>query len=152
AVVDSLPRQMFVGTAAGGVWKTVNNGTTWTAVFDHEECLSIGDVAVAPSHPDQVWVGTGEANPRNSVSWGNGVYKSIDGGQTWQHVGLSETAHISRILIHPQNPDIAYVAALGRLWAAHRERGLYKTLDGGRNWNKIAFIDENTGLIDLAMD
>jgi photosystem II stability/assembly factor-like uncharacterized protein len=152
AVVENQPRRMFVGTAAGGVWKTVNNGTTWTPLCDQQECLSIGDVAVAPSNPDHVWVGTGEANPRNSVSWGNGVYRSTDGGATWQHLGLEETAHVSRILIHPQNPEIVYVAALGRLWAANRQRGLYKTVDGGRSWNKIAHVDDNTGIIDLAMD
>jgi photosystem II stability/assembly factor-like uncharacterized protein len=152
AVVEQQPRRFYVGTAAGGVWKTVNNGTTWTPILDRQDCLSIGDVAVAASNPEHVWVGTGEANPRNSVSWGNGVYRSTDGGASWQHVGLEQTAHVSRILIHPQNPDIVYVAALGRLWAPSSERGLFKTTDGGRSWNKIAFLDENTGIIDLAMD
>jgi len=152
AVDEAKPKRLYVGAANGGVWKTTNNGTTWTPVFDGQSHLSIGDVAVAPSNADIVWVGTGEANARNSVSWGNGVYKSLDGAKTWQHVGLEATAHIGRIVIHPQNPDVVYVAALGRLWAANRERGVYKTMDGGRTWRQVAFVDENTGFVDLAMD
>ena len=152
AVDEAKPKRLYVGAANGGVWKTTNNGTTWTPVFDGQSHLSIGDVAVAPSNADIVWVGTGEANARNSVSWGNGVYKSLDGAKTWQHAGLEATAHIGRIVIHPQNPDVVYVAALGRLWAANRERGVYKTMDGGRTWRQVAFVDENTGFVDLAMD
>jgi photosystem II stability/assembly factor-like uncharacterized protein len=152
AVAEAKPKCMYVGAANGGAWKTTNNGTTWTPVFDGQSHLAIGDVAVAPSNADIVWVGTGEANARNSVSWGNGVYKSLDGAKTWQHVGLEATAHIGRIVIHPQNPDVVYVAALGRMWAANRERGIYKTMDGGKSWRQVAFVDEDTGFIDLAMD
>ena len=116
AVDEAKPKRLYVGAANGGVWKTTNNGTTWTPVFDGQSHLSIGDVAVAPSNADIVWVGTGEANARNSVSWGNGVYKSLDGAKTWQHVGLEATAHIGRIVIHPQNPDVVYAGTDGRLY------------------------------------
>jgi photosystem II stability/assembly factor-like uncharacterized protein len=152
AVIENRPKQMYVASASGGLWKTVNNGTTWTAVFDEQNTSSLGCVAVSGVNPDVVWVGTGEANPRNSVSWGDGVYQSTDGGKTWQHRGLSESAHIGRIVIHPNNPDLVYVAALGRLWGPNKERGLYKTLDGGQSWRQVKFIDENTGFIDLVMD
>jgi photosystem II stability/assembly factor-like uncharacterized protein len=152
AVVEREPKRIFVGTASGGLWKTVNNGTTWTPIFDHEGTASIGDVAVAPSDSKVVWVGTGESNARNSVSWGNGVYRSTDGGATWKHCGLGETAHISRIVVHPQSPDVAYVAALGRLWGPNSERGLFRTDDGGQTWRHLAYFDDDTGLIDLAMD
>lgn len=152
AVAESRPRTMYVGTAAGGLWKTVNNGTTWKAVFEHETTASVGDVAVAPSNPDVVWVGTGEANPRNSVSWGDGVYRSVDGGKTWQRRGLRETAHIGRVLIHPASPDLVYVAALGRVWGANRLRGVFKTADGGQSWQNVFYVNDDTGAIDLAMD
>jgi photosystem II stability/assembly factor-like uncharacterized protein len=152
AVVDNRPATLYVGASSGGVWKTVNNGTTWMPVFDGERTASIGDVAVAPSNPDIVWVGTGESNPRNSVAWGDGVYKSTDAGKTWQHVGLKDTAHIGRIVIHPKNPDIVYIAALGHLWGPNKERGVFKTVDAGKTWELVKFINEDTGFIDLAMD
>lgn len=152
AVVESRPSTIYVATASAGVWKTVNNGTTWSPLFDKQPVSAIGDVTVAPSNPAIVWVGTGEANPRNSVSWGNGVYQSNDGGKTWFHMGLAETQHISRIVIHPTNPDIVYVAAMGHFWAANPERGIYKTIDGGKSWQLIKFLNEDTGFIDLAMD
>jgi photosystem II stability/assembly factor-like uncharacterized protein len=152
AVVEKKPRQMYLATASGGLWKTVNNGTTWTPVFEHENTASLGAVAVAPSNPEIVWVGTGEANPRNSVGWGDGVYQSTDGGRRWQHRGLRETAHIGRIVIHPTNPDVVYVAALGRLWGPNKQRGIYRTRDGGRHWRLVLFLDEDTGCIDLALD
>src|SRR5207247_8828218 len=107
---------------------------------------------VSQSNPNVVWVGAGEANPRNSVTWGDGVYRSIDGGKTWQHMGLKETRHIGRIVIHPTNPDIVYVAALGRLWGPNPERGLYKTTDAGKTWQHVLKLDENTGCIDVASD
>ena len=132
AVYEKEPRIMYVASASGGLWKTVNNGTTWTPVFERRRTISLGAVAVAASNPDIVWVGTGEANVRNSVSWGDGVYKSLDGGKTWQHMGLTQTQHIGRIVIHPTQPDIVYVAALGKLWGANAERGLFKTSDGGK--------------------
>jgi photosystem II stability/assembly factor-like uncharacterized protein len=152
AVVESRPATMYVASASGGLWKTVNNGTTFTPVFERAGTVSLGAVAVAASNPDIVWVGTGEANARNSVSWGDGVYKSTDAGKTWTNMGLKESAHVGRIVIHPRAPDIVYVAALGRLWGANKERGLYKTRDGGKTWEQIKFLDEDTGFIDLAMD
>ncbi len=152
AVVESRPTTFYVATASGGLWKTSNNGTTWVPVFEREATVSLGAVAVARSNPDIVWVGTGEANARNSVTWGDGVYKSTDGGKTWHHAGLRDTRHIGRIVIHPTNPDVVYVAALGHVWAPNEERGLYKTADGGKTWRRVKFLDAETGFIDLAMD
>jgi photosystem II stability/assembly factor-like uncharacterized protein len=152
AVVESNPDVVYVGAASGGVWKTVNRGVTWKPIFDTQETSTIGDITVAPSNPDVVWVGTGEPNNRQSSSWGNGVYKSNDGGKTWKSMGLSDTHHIGRIVIHTENPDIVYVAALGHLWGPNKERGLYKSTDGGKTWINTKFIDENTGFVDVAID
>jgi len=152
AVVESNPSIVYVGMASGGVWKTVNGGTTWEPLFDNQPVSTIGDVTVAPSDPSIVWVGSGEPNNRQSSSWGNGVYKSSDAGKTWQHMGLTETQSIGRIVIHPTNPDIVYVAAVGRLWGPSRERGVYKTTDGGRSWTNVLFINQDTGVVDIAMD
>src|SRR5262249_13499311 len=139
----------WVATASGGLLKTTNNGVTFEHQFDHENTVSIGDVAVAPSNKDIVWVGTGENNPRNSVSYGDGVYKSTDGGKTWKNMGLKKSFQIGRIAIHPTNPDIVYVGALGRLYGPGGERGLYKTSDGGKNWERVLPVDERTGIIDI---
>jgi len=152
AVVESNPNTVFVGVASGGVWKTTNNGTTWTPVFDKESVSTIGDIAVAPSDPSVVWVGTGEPNNRQSSSWGDGAYKSVDGGKTWQNMGLRGTRHIGRIVIHPRNPDVLYVAALGHLWGPNAERGVYKTADGGKTWSQVLKINDDTGVSDIAMD
>ncbi len=152
AVVEASPSTIYAATASGGLWKTINNGTTWDPLFDNQEVSSIGDVTLAPSNPDIVWVGTGEANNRQSSSWGNGVYKSTDGGKTWANMGLKDSHHIGRIVIHPTNPDIVYVAAGGHLWGPNKERGLFKTSDGGKTWVNTKFIDENTGFTDVAMD
>jgi photosystem II stability/assembly factor-like uncharacterized protein len=152
AVVESNPNIVFVGVAAGGVWKTINNGTTWEPVFDKEAVSTIGDIAIAPSDPSVVWVGSGEPNNRQSSSWGDGVYKSLDGGKTWQKMGLAATHHIGRIVIHPRNPDVVYVAALGHLWGPNPERGVYKTTDGGKSWTQVLKINEDTGVSDIAMD
>ncbi len=152
AVVESDPATFYVGTATGGVWKTTNAGITFEPLFDGEATASVGDVTVAPSNPNVVWLGSGEPQNRQSSPWGNGVYRSTDAGRTWQHLGLENTHHISRIAVHPTNPDVAYVAAMGHLWGANPERGVYKTTDGGRTWQHVLFVDDNTGAIDLAMD
>jgi photosystem II stability/assembly factor-like uncharacterized protein len=152
AVVESNPNIVFVGVASGGVWKTTNNGTTWTPVFDKEAVSTIGDIAIAPSDPSVVWVGTGEPNNRQSSSWGDGAYKSLDGGKTWQRMGLAATHHIGRIVIHPRNPDVVYVAAEGHLWGPNAERGVYKTTDGGKTWSQVLKINDDTGVSDIAMD
>jgi photosystem II stability/assembly factor-like uncharacterized protein len=149
AVADSKQSTWFAGTGGGGVWKTENAGTTWKSVFDHAGTVSIGDIAIAPSNPDIVWVGTGEENARNSVQWGDGVYRSLDGGETFQNMGLSESFQIGHIEIHPKNPDIVYVAALGKLWGENEERGVYKTTDGGKTWERVLFLDSKTGCIDV---
>ena len=152
AAVESNPSIVFVGVASGGVWKTVNNGITWEAVFDKEGVSTIGDIAIAPSDPSIVWVGTGEPNNRQSSSWGDGTYKSTDGGKTWKNMGLAETRHIGRVVIHPKNSDVVYVAALGHLWGANPDRGVYKTTDGGKTWNQVLKISNDTGVSDIAMD
>jgi photosystem II stability/assembly factor-like uncharacterized protein len=152
AVVESDPHTFYVGTASGGLLKTRNGGTTWESLFDNEAVSTIGDVTVAPSDPSVVWVGTGEPNNRQSSSWGNGVYRSTDAGATFQHVGLAETHHIARIAVHPNDPNTAYVAAVGRLWGPSKERGVYKTTDGGKTWTNVLFVNEDTGVVDIAMD
>jgi photosystem II stability/assembly factor-like uncharacterized protein len=152
AVVESKPAVHYIGAAAGGVWKTSDNGLSWTAVFNGTPNASIGAVAVSPSNPAVVWAGTGEANPRNSVSWGNGVFVSRNGGQTWQHAGLVETHHIGKIVIHPRDPDHVYVAALGHLWGANPQRGVFCTRDGGKTWEHVLKLDSDTGCVDLVMD
>jgi photosystem II stability/assembly factor-like uncharacterized protein len=152
AIVENNPETFYVATAGGGVWKTTDGGTTFAPVFDDQPTLSTGSVAVCQAKPEVVYVGTGEGNPRNSVSWGNGVYKSADGGKTWKHCGLADTRHIGRVVVHPTDPDVAYVAALGHFWGPNKERGLYKTTDGGKTWKNVKFLDENTGFVDLQMD
>ncbi len=152
AVVESNPNIVFVGMASGGVWKTTNNGTTWEPVFDKEGVSTIGDLAIAPSDPSIVWMGSGEPNNRQSSSWGNGIYKSLDGGKTWQKMGLEATHHIGRVVIHPRSPDVVYAAALGHLWGPNAERGVYKTTDGGKTWSQVLKINEDTGVSDIAMD
>ena len=150
--VEGNPSIIYVGAATGGVWKTDNNGTTWFPVFDAEPNLSIGDIAIAPSNPDIVWVGTGEANQRQSTSYGGGIFKSTDAAKGWTAMGLGDSGTIGRIVIDPKNPDVVYVAAAGDLFKSNPERGLYKTTDGGRSWTKSKFIDADTGFIDVAMD
>lgn len=142
---------IYVATASGGVWKTENEGTTWEPVFERELSSSIGDIALAPSDHRIIWVGTGEANIFRSSHPGCGVYKSTDGGQTWKHMGLTDTNTIARIIIHPKNPEVVYVAASGHEWTYNQERGVYKTKDGGQTWTKVLFVNEQTGAIDLAL-
>ncbi len=145
-------RVIYAGSASGGVWKTDNAGTTWTPAFQDGGFSSIGDVAVAPSDPDVVWVGTGERNSLRSNGWGDGVYRSTDGGRTWKHMGLDETREIGRIVIDPRNPDVVYVAALGHLWGPNPERGIYRTNDAGRTWKRLLFVDDTTGFVNLKID
>jgi photosystem II stability/assembly factor-like uncharacterized protein len=132
----------------------VNNGTTWTVRFDDlDDVVSIGDIAINPNNAETVWVGSGENNNRQSGSWGNGVYKSIDGGHTWKNMGLGASKHIARIIVDPVDHDVVYVASLGSLWGPGGDRGVYKTTDGGLNWTKTSLpVDENTGATELVMD
>jgi photosystem II stability/assembly factor-like uncharacterized protein len=150
--VPSNPSILYVASASGGLWKSTNRGHTWTAVFDTMAVSTFGDVALAPSNPEIVYAGTGEQNNRQSTSWGNGVYRSDDGGRTWHHLGLEETRHIGKLEIHPSNPDIAYVAALGNLWKSSSVRGVFRTRDGGRSWDRVLYVDAYTGAVDLVMD
>jgi photosystem II stability/assembly factor-like uncharacterized protein len=151
SVFDADPSTYWVATASGGLLKTVNNGVTFEHQFDREATVSIGDVCVAPSNRDVVWVGTGENNPRNSVSYGDGLYKSTDGGKTWKNMGLKKTFQVGKIIVHPKNPDIVYVGALGRLYGPNEERGLFKTTDGGKTWERIFYVDDKTGVVDMRM-
>ncbi|HEY0513512.1 MAG TPA: hypothetical protein VGH73_16500 [Thermoanaerobaculia bacterium] len=152
AAVESNPNLVYIGAASGGVWKSMNGGLSWTPVFDDQPVASIGAVAVDPSNPDVVWVGTGEGNPRNSASVGDGIYRSPDGGRTWVHLGLEKTERIDRIVVHPTNPDVVWVAALGQEWGENPERGIFKTTDGGKTWNRVLYVNPRTGAADLAID
>jgi len=150
--VPGDPNIVYVATGAGGIFKTTNGGMNWTPIFDRQTSISIGDIALEPGNPDVIWVGTGESNVRNSVSFGDGVYKSTDGGKTWKNMGLRDTNTISKIVINPRNPDIAYVAAVGHTWGANEERGVFMTTDGGKTWTKTLYIDQFHGASDLAID
>jgi photosystem II stability/assembly factor-like uncharacterized protein len=150
--VPGDPNVVYVASASGGLWKTTNGGVTWKPIFERQGTFSIGDIALAPSNPEVVWVGTGESNVRNSVSFGDGVYKSTDGGKTWQHMGLTDTERISAIAINPQNPDIVYIGALGHAFGPNDERGVFMTTDGGKTWTKTLFIDNQHGVADLEID
>ncbi|MFO7980639.1 MAG: hypothetical protein R6V00_07395 [Candidatus Aminicenantes bacterium] len=150
--VEGVPgdaSMVYVGTASGGVWKTTNGGTTWEPIFDGQPAASIGDIALEPGNPDVVYVGTGESNVRNSVSFGNGVYKSTDGGNSWRYLGLKDTEHISRIVINPHNPDVVYVGAVGRAFGPNPARGVFVSRDGGRNWEKTLYKDQWHGISDM---
>lgn len=148
----NVGKLMYAAAASGGVWKSTNAGTTWEPIFDKEGSSSIGDIAIASTNPGIVWVGTGESNNQRSSSWGDGVYKSENGGKTWQHMGLRSSQHIGRIVVHPTNPNIVYVASVGPLWASGGERGLYKTTDGGKTWKQMLQISEHTGVTDVVLD
>lgn len=152
AVLEKRPAVCYAAAATGGLWKTSNNGTTWEPMFDHEDVVSIGTVAIAQDNADLVWVGTGENNNRQSSSWGGGVFKSTDGGRSWKNMGLVESRHVGRIVIDPLDHEVVYVAATGHLWGPNKERGILKTADGGLTWTQALFIDELTGAADLVMD
>lgn len=150
--VPGDPNTVYVATGSGGIFKTTNGGIDWTPIFDRQTSISVGDIALEPGNPDVIWVGTGESNVRNSVSFGDGVYKSTDGGKNWKHLGLKDTNTISKIVIHPKNPDIAYVAAIGHAWGQNEERGVFMTTDGGATWKKTLYIDNQHGASDLEID
>jgi photosystem II stability/assembly factor-like uncharacterized protein len=150
--LPSDPSTVIIATATGGLWKSTNHGTTWAAIFEGQSTATFGVISIAPSNRNILWAGTGEQNNRQSSSWGDGVYRSTDGGKTWSHVGLEDSRAIGRIVVDPTNPDIAYVAALGNLWAPSEMRGVFKTTDAGRTWKQALRIDNYTGAVDLVMD
>ena len=152
AAVEANPAKFYVGLAAGGLWVTENHGSSWTPLFDGQPCSSVGAVAVSQANPNVVWVGTGEPQNRQSSPYGCGVFRSTDGGRTWRDLGLTESRHVARIRLHPTDPDVAYVAAVGHLFGPNQERGVYRTTDGGATWVRVLWIDENTGAVDLVMD
>jgi photosystem II stability/assembly factor-like uncharacterized protein len=154
--IEGLPspsRTFYVATAAGGLWKTTNAGTTFDLVFGmNQPVISMGDLAIAPSDSNTLYLGTGEEDSRNSISPGGGVFKSTDAGKTWEFIGLKETEAIGRIIVHPTDPNTVWVAALGAIWRSNPERGLYKTTDGGKTWRLVKFISDKAGFVDLAID
>ena len=149
--IPSPSKTFYVATAAGGIWKTTNNGTSFKSLFSSERVVAMGDLAIAPSDHSIIWAGTGEVNSRNSISPGQGIYKSTDAGESWELMGLEGTQTIGRVLVHPTNPDRVYVAALGAIWNANPERGLYRTDDGGQTWDLVKFISDRAGFVDMVM-
>src|SRR5210317_2121434 len=147
--IHDNPDVIYAGTASGGLWKSTSGGIKWEPVFDNEVTASIGAVAIQQSNPSVIWVGTGEGNPRNSLNGGYGIYKSLDGGKSWQAMGLQQTRHIHRVIIDPTNPDVVYVGAIGSPWGEHPERGVFKTTDGGKTWKNILFTNNKSGTADL---
>lgn len=152
AGVPGDPQTYYIAAASGGIWKSEDGGTSWRPIFDDQDVSSIGALAVAPTNPEIVWAGSGETNVRSNISIGNGIYKSVDAGKTWQHMGLRKTGRIGRIVVHPQNPDIVYVAALGTIYGPQQERGIFKTTNGGKTWERSLFTDSGTGGIELTMN
>ena len=150
--VPGDPNTFYFGSVGGGVWKTTNTGVTWTPIFDSQHIASIGAIAVAPSDPKVIYVGSGEADMRSAISFGDGMYKSTDAGNTWQNIGLRDSRQVGRVLVHPRNPDIVYVAALGHAYGPNAERGVYRSVDGGRNWQKVLDKGPEIGAIDLAFE
>jgi photosystem II stability/assembly factor-like uncharacterized protein len=150
--VPGDPKTFYVGGADGGIWKTKNGGVTFTGIFENQPTYSIGAIALAPSDANVIWVGTGEGDPRNSASFGDGVYRSTDGGESWKHLGLADSEKIKRIVVDPRDPDVAYVCALGHEWGGNEERGVFRTVDSGKSWSKVLYIDRTTGCSDIAMD
>jgi photosystem II stability/assembly factor-like uncharacterized protein len=152
AVVEQDPTVFYVASSTGGVWKTTDNGVRFAPVFFREAVHSVGDIAVHQRDTSMVWVGTGERASRQSSGWGDGVYKSVDGGRTWRNMGLGESKHIGRIALHPDDPEVVFVAAMGHLWGPNEERGLYRSLDGGETWERVLHVDGEAGAVDVAMD
>jgi photosystem II stability/assembly factor-like uncharacterized protein len=150
--VPSRPNEFYFGSVNGGVWKSIDAGRVWTPVFDSQPVASIGAIAVAPSAPDTIYVGSGESTLRDSVGYGNGMYKSIDAGRTWTHIGLDDTQHIGKIAVDPQNADVIFVAAIGHLYAANADRGVFRSRDGGKSWHKVLYKDENVGAVEVVID
>jgi hypothetical protein len=146
------PYTYYFGGVAGGVWRTTDGGTKWVPLFDKEQVSSVAAIAVAESNPSVIYVGTGESCIRGNISYGNGMYKSTDGGKTWSHIGLENTQHIAKVLVHPRDPDLVYVAAVGHAYGPNPDRGVYRSRDGGKTWEKILFKDDKTGAIDLTED
>ncbi|HEX6738115.1 MAG TPA: glycosyl hydrolase, partial [Vicinamibacteria bacterium] len=146
------PSTYYVVPANGGIFKTTNGGVTFTPIFDKEDIASVGAIAIAPSDPNVIWAGSGEGDPRNSASFGIGVFRSTDGGSSWKHLGLADSERIKRIRVDPKDPDTAYVCALGHAWGPNEERGVFKTTDGGRTWRKVLFVNKDTGCSDIDMD
>ncbi len=151
-VIADRPEVMYVGSASGGLWKSESGGVKWEPIFDDQTTASIGSIAIQQSNPSVIWVGTGEGNPRNSLNGGDGIYKSLDGGKTWKKMGLDRTRNIHRIIVNPANPDMVYAAAIGSPWGAHPERGVYRTKDGGKTWDRILFTNEKSGCAELVID
>ncbi|HYR45773.1 MAG TPA: hypothetical protein VER78_02115, partial [Thermoanaerobaculia bacterium] len=150
--VPGEPEHFYFGAVGGGVWESENAGRTWKPIFDSQPVASIGAIAVAPSNPKVLYVGSGEADMRSDISYGNGIYKSSDGGRTWTAIGLADSRQIGKILVDPKDPDLVFVAALGHGYGPNPERGVFRSKDGGKSWKKVLGKDDNTGAIDLAFD
>jgi len=150
--VPGDPNVYYVGAASGGIWKSIDGGINWKPIFDEQPVSSIGSLAIAPSDPNIIWAGTGETFIRSNISQGMGIYKSTDAGKTWQCMGLEKTGRIGRVIIHPKDPNIVFAAAMGHCYGPQQERGIFRTMDGGKTWERVLFVDENTGCSDIAMD
>ena len=151
-VVPNSPEIVFIASASGGIWKSTSKGTIWKPVFDNELVSSFGDMAISKSNSNIIYAGTGEQQNRQSTTWGNGMYKSTDQGETWSSIGLNKTYHIGKVIVHPKNSNVVYVAALGNLWKESKERGVYKSTNGGKTWKKVLYINEFTGVVTIEMD
>src|SRR4029450_10162270 len=150
--VVGRPNEFYFGAVNGGVWKTIDAGRVWTPIFDSQPVASIGALAVAPSAPDTIYVGSGEATLRDSVGYGNGVYKSTNAGKSWTYLGLDDTQHIGKIAVDPRNPNIVFVAAIGHLYAPNAARGVFKSVDGAKSWRKVLFKSNDAGAVDVVID
>jgi len=150
--VVGRPNEFYFGHVNGGVWKSIDAGRVWVPIFDSQPVASIGALAVAPSAPDTIYVGSGESTLRDSVGYGNGVYKSTNAGKTWMHLGLDDTQHIGKIAVDPRNPNIVFVAAIGHLYAPNADRGVFKSVDGGKSWRKVLFKNNDVGAVDVVID